>query len=109
MNNELTIITENNEKQHKGKVPLLNLPPSSTSEGFATLTRSTRRDPFKSFSTNSNRNSIDSGLLRDRNFPLKNVPENNMSILDIDNSYFYDEKDEKMTKISPIEKMKDLA
>lgn len=69
IHNELTIITENNEKTLKNKVPLLNLPPSSTSEGFATLTRSTRRDPFKSFSTNSNRNSIDSGLLKEnKNF-----------------------------------------
>lgn len=46
------------------KIPPLNLPQTS-GENVGTLTRSTRRaDPFKSFSTNSNRfsNSIDSGF-----------------------------------------------
>ena len=32
-----------------------------------------------------------------------------MSLMDIDNSYYYDEKDEKVTKVSPLDKMKDLA
>lgn len=54
----------NNKNGKAPKIPLLNLP-QTNSENVGTMTRSTRRaDPFKSFSTNSNRfsNSIDSGF-----------------------------------------------
>ncbi|KAL4475130.1 hypothetical protein ABPG74_001826 [Tetrahymena malaccensis] len=110
-----------NSKNSKApKIPPLNLP-QTNSENIGTLTRSTRRaDPFKSFSTNSNRfsNSIDSGFKDQQNnfaqrqavsFP-KSINENNYSMIDGDNSYFFDDKDEKAIKsMSAMQKMSEIA
>lgn len=107
------------------KIPPLNLP-QNNNENAGTLTRSTRRaDPFKSFSTNSNRfsNSIDSGFkdqqqlanLGHRHVPAqsslpKSINENNYSLRDGDNSYFFEDKDEKSNKnASPLQKMAQIA
>lgn len=100
----------------KVKIPPLNIPSSNSennnNNNFGTITRSTRRaDPFKSFSTNSNRfsNSIDSGF-KSKALAPKNANENNLSLLENDNSYFYEDKDDKLLKnASPMEKMKELA
>ena len=71
-------------------------------------------DPFKSLTTTSNRfsNSIDSAInnnnynqLNTKNAGQKNQTDNNTSVLDADNSYFFEDKDEKLKAVSANEKM----
>lgn len=97
------------------KVPALNLP-TSINENANTISRSTRRaDPYKSISTNSNRfsttglgsTSLDIGP-KDLNARANN--ENNISLYDAENSYFYEDNNFKIISyISAQDKMKSLA
>lgn len=99
------------------KIPILNLPASFNDGNVNTVSRSTRRaDPYKSFSTNSNRlsnygvgsSSIDYGA-KDSTFQ-KQINENNISILENENSYMYEENLNKTGVYqSAQEKMKHLA
>jgi len=108
--------TTNHGSQSKSvKIPILNLP-ASFNDNVNTISRSTRRgDPYKSFSTNSNRlsnygigsNSIDFGA-KDTTFQ-KNINENNMSILDNEHSYIYDDPLKVGVFHSAQDKMKFLA
>lgn len=108
--------TTNHASQSKSvKIPILNLP-ASFNDNANTISRSTRRaDPYKSFSTNSNRisnygigsASMDYGA-KDTTFQ-KNMNENNMSILDNENSYFYDDPLKVGIYQSAQDRMKSLA
>ena len=81
------------------KIPLLQIPPNIT-ENCPVVSRSTRRaDPYKSFSTTSNRfsNSIDLAGKNLENmgkggYITKNLAqENNISIMDNENSMFFED------------------
>jgi len=107
--------TTNHGSQSKSvKIPILNLP-ANFNENVNTISRSSRRgDPYKSFSTYSNRlsygfgsNSIDYGA-KDTTFQ-KNNNENNMSILDNEHSYIYDDPLKIGVFHTAQEKMKYLA
>ena len=110
-----TGMTPNHASQKAIRVPILNLP-SSYNENAAAVSRSTRRaDPYRSFSTYSNRlsnygvgsNSIDYGN-RDSIYH-KNEGNHNMS-LDNETSYFYDADNFKIaTSMTAGERMKQLA
>ena len=101
------------------KIPILQIP-NSVSENFA-VSRSTRRaDPHRSFSTNSNRfSNMGSNSVDGKNaFAFKNGltgmkegsnADCNMSILDAENSYVFDEPIRFAPEISPRERMKELA
>mmetsp|Transcript_39944 Transcript_39944/g.35657 ORF Transcript_39944/g.35657 Transcript_39944/m.35657 type:complete len:89 (+) Transcript_39944:57-323(+) len=76
---------------------MLNLP-TAFNEQLGTISRSTRRaEPYKSFTTNSNRVSNYGGFgsismdygVKD-SIIAKNEPVANMSMLEHENSYFYD-------------------
>ena len=99
------------------KIPILNLP-TALIENAATISRSTRRagDPYKSFTTNSNRfsnNGIGSSSI---DSAIKEGPYNfnnnghNISNYDADNSYIYEDNNYKVVSyVSAQEKMKTLA
>ena len=99
------------------KIPILNLP-TALIENVATISRSTRRagDPYKSFTTNSNRfsnNGIGSSSI---DSAIKEGPYNfnnnghNISNYDADNSYIYEDNNYKVVSyLSAQEKMKTLA
>ena len=99
------------------KIPILNLP-SALTENITTISRSTRRagDPYKSFTTNSNRfsnngigsSSIDSAIKEGPyNF---NHNEHNISYYDAENSYLYEDNNYKLVSyVSAQDKMKTLA
>lgn len=82
------------------KIPLLQIPTNIT-ENCPVVSRSTRRaDPYKSFSTTSNRfsNSIDlaaknlEGTIGKTGYINKNMgQENNISIMDNENSLFFED------------------
>ena len=97
------------------KIPTLNLP-VTFNDNINTVSRSTRRaDPYKSVSTNSNRVSnygigsisVDYGA-KEKTFH-KTFNESNMSILENDNSYVYDDSTKVGAYQSAQEKMKTLA
>lgn len=73
-------------------------------------------DPFKSLTTTSNRfsNSIDSAAINNannygRNFGQKTANDNNTSVVDADNSYFFEDKDDKVKAASASERMHQTA
>lgn len=111
------------------KIPLLQIPTNIT-ENYPVVSRSTRRaDPYKSFSTTSNRfsNSIDlagknlEGTMGKTGYINKNLAqENNISIMDNENSLFYEDNTPalaagmalnsgKTNELSSTEKMRVLA
>lgn len=128
--------TNNNQNNDNGapkrnfKIPLLQIPTNIT-ENCPVISRSTRRaDPYKSFSTTSNRfsNSIDFAgknpetIMARSGYINKNMAQdNNISILDNENSMFFDDNPpatsmglalnsgKNSTEISSTEKMKILA
>ena len=110
------------------KIPLLQIPTNIT-ENCPVVSRSTRRaDPYKSFSTTSNRfsNSIDlagknlEGTMGKVGYISKNMAqENNISIMDNENSMFFEDtpaigtglalNSGKTNELSSTEKMRLLA
>lgn len=131
-NNNLNKTNENpvNGSRKNFKIPLLQIPTNIT-ENCPVISRSTRRaDPYKSFSTTSNRfsNSIDlaaknaEGLMGRSGYINKNLAQdNNISIMDNENSLFFDDNmpssnmglplnsGKNSNELSSSEKMKILA